>query len=1220
MRDFFFEPLKGYAPYQNLLGAAKARSLVTAFGMAEGQKAHLAAALSRDTGRPVLLVVPNEGQAARAFDDLTQFLGEGVYLLPPREVALYHASAASRDVLNRRVEALHAAATGEARVIVASADALQHQLMPAEGFLRHEQRLSVGQRLEPRALADALARAGYEREDRVDAKGQFAARGNILDVFPPNQSSALRIEWFDDEIDSIRLFETSSQRSSENLTAAVLPPAAELLPVDAAQTEWAADTLLAALNSALTKRGHVAMEAAKADDEEEGDWDTLPALDNIEDTARLHLTPGTSDDKLATHIHRHIDALRAGGGFVGMEAYVPLLYPRTFTVQDWLNDPAVLLDEPDKLQNACENRQLEYAETFKNALERGEALPAQANLLIDGAELLPRLTAKGGVLLSSFLRTMAGLRPKEIIKIEGTGATAYQNQFKELAQDLTTWAADGWRVALLAGGTSRGERLLGNLTEMSVAVNMPKTEPKAIAPGAAVILPLSLTHGFLYPELKFAIIADGDVYGAAYQKRRARRNAGERIAAFTDLSVGDYVVHESHGVGVYRGTVRLQSEGLWRDYLFIQYQGNDKLYVPTDQMDRVQRYIGSDGVAPKINKLGGGEWQRQKQRVKQSIRQVAFDLVKLYAARKATQGFAFAPDNAWQRQFEDSFPYEETPDQLQAVEEIKADMQAPYVMDRLLCGDVGYGKTEVALRAAFKAALDGKQVAILVPTTILAQQHFNTVKDRFHGFPVKFEVISRFKTAGEQAGILKRVEAGDIDILIGTHRLLGKDVKFKNLGLLIVDEEQRFGVQHKETIKNLRQNVDVLTLSATPIPRTLHMSMVGIRDMSLLETPPEERYPVQTYVLEYTDGLVRDAILRELARGGQAYILYNHVERIERFYEKLRALVPEARIAIGHGQMREHVLEDVMLDFYEGRYDVLLCTTIIESGLDIPRCNTLIVCEADHFGLSQLYQLRGRVGRSNRLAYAYLTVQPNKVLTETADKRLSAIREFTTFGSGFRIAMRDLEIRGAGNLLGAEQHGFLSTVGYDMYCKLMEETVREIRGEMGDTAAVETRVEYPIDAFLPAEYVPSDAQRIELYKRIAAVDSRDALDDLVEEVTDRYGDPPPQVGLLLSVALLKSSCNKLGIDFIGHTPGQVKMRFAEGISPDLGKLFGAVTQADQRLTFSAKPPVSLILRAPGLTPEALLNEAVGAMEKVAHGMTAGAGGALAAEPATRVPV
>ncbi len=1229
MRDFFFTPLDGWDAYQKLREAVRESRLVTAFGMADGQKAHLAAALCRDTERPVLLVCANDAQAARCFDDMTQFLGQGVYLLPGREVALYHVSAASRELTFRRAETLWAAASGRARAVVTSVAALQHRLMPVESFRPFALSLSVGQRADMAQVAAALAGAGYERVERVDARGQFALRGGILDVFPPTGTDALRVEWFDDEVDSIRTLEVSTQRSTGNLRACELPPAAELLPGDRAQAAWAAESLSRALENALRRNGPARAPAHEgAEDAEDAlpgldalpdldAWpdldaqggpgaadgpDTLPSLDALGGKARLNLRPGTPEDKLASRVGRCIEALREGAGFSNMEAYVPLLYPQTQTLADWLESPVVLLDEPDKLRDVCQARLAEFADSFKGALERGEAMPAQSELLLDDTALLSALTARGAVLLSTFLRTMGGLHPTEILRLEGTGATAYHNQFRELAADITTWREGGWRIALLSGGAARGARLRDHLEELGVRARLEEGEMDDLPPGQAVILPLSLSHGFLYPEIRLAVVADADMYGAAYRKRRTRRNAGERIAAFTDLAVGDYVVHESHGVGVYRGTVRLQSEGLWRDYLFIQYQGNDKLYVPTDQMDRVQRYIGSDSAPPRINRLGGNEWQRQKQKVKQSLRTMAFDLVRLYADRKATRGFAFSPDTAWQRQFEDNFPFEETPDQLQAIAEIKADMEAPTVMDRLLCGDVGYGKTEVALRAAFKAIMDGKQCAILAPTTILAQQHFHTILKRFEGFPVRADVISRFRTPQEQADILERLEEGKLDILVGTHRMLAKDVRFHDLGLLIVDEEQRFGVQHKETIKNIRRNVDVLTLSATPIPRTLHMSMVGIRDMSLLETPPEERYPVQTYVQEYSDGLVRDAVLREMQRGGQTYVLYNHVERIERFHARLRALVPEARIAIGHGQMREHALEDVMMDFYEGKYDVLLCTTIIESGLDIPNCNTLIVCEADHFGLSQLYQLRGRVGRSNRLAYAYLTVQPNKVLSETADKRLRAIWEFTTFGSGFRIAMRDLEIRGAGNLLGAEQHGFLSTVGYDMYCKLMEETVREIRGEIGDTAAIETRVEYPVDAFLPAEYVPSDAQRIELYKRIASVRSREDCEDMVEEITDRYGDAPRQVGLLLDIALLKSYCNRLGIDWVGHTPGQVRMRFAEGAAPDLQRLFGAVMAADKRLVFSARKPVSLVLRAPGLAPEPLLAQTLAAMEKVTRAM------------------
>jgi len=653
---------------------------------------------------------------------------------------------------------------------------------------------------------------------------------------------------------------------------------------------------------------------------------------------------------------------------------------------------------------------------------------------------------------------------------------------------------------------------------------------------------------------------------------------------------------------MYKGTVRLQSEGHWRDYLYIQYQDSDKLYVPTDQLDRVQKYIGGDAAAPRLNRLGGSEWNRQKQKVRQSIREMAFDLVKLYAQRASVKGHAFSNDTPWQTQFEEFFPYEETPDQLQATEEIKRDMESETPMDRLLCGDVGYGKTEVALRAAFKAVMDGKQVALLAPTTVLAQQHYHTINERFQGFPIQAEQISRFKTAAQQREILKRVDRGEIDILVGTHRLLAKDVRFKALGLLIVDEEQRFGVAHKESIKNLRRTVDVLTLSATPIPRTLHMSMVGIRDMSLLETPPEERYPIQTYVLEYSEGLVRDAILRELARGGQVYMVYNHIDTIESMFVRLKDLVPEARIAVGHGQMREHMLEDVMLDFYDGRFDVLLCTTIIESGLDVPRANTLIVCESDHFGLAQLYQLRGRVGRSNRVAYAYLTLMPDRVISETADKRLQAIREFTEFGSGFRIAMRDLEIRGAGNLLGAEQHGFLSAVGYDMYCKLLEQTVKELRGMANPLETLETRIELRVDAYLPVEYVSDENQRIELYHRIAAIENGTQRIDLEDELTDRYGDIPPEANMLLDVAQLKNWANRLGVDLVQHKNDTVRFRFSQDAVVDLAKLIDAMPKADRRMGLEPGVQPSLILRDMPVSGEKALEEALSAIGRLIEDM------------------
>ncbi len=1201
-QEILFAPMREWAAYRQLAEAASRPQVTAAYGMAEGHKAYLAAALHADCGKPVALILPSEVAAARMAEDLTQLLGNCVGLLPAREVSLYRAVAASHEVGGRRLETLHRIRAGEVKVLVASADALMHRLMPAAAYDARVFTLAEGQRAPLEELTRSLLDAGYTREDMVEGKGQFALRGGILDVYPPAALSALRIEFFDDEVDSIRTFDVLTQRSQTRMPEALISPASEAL-IPEGEAEAVARRLLDALDEAapVAKAPKTALpELEPLDDFDDPDelpglWD-MGGVGEITEPAPRAALP--SPERLAGELRDIADALRAGRQVRGLEGWMHRLFPEAVTALDYLGDPVVLLDEPDRLRECCDNRHLQFEEQLTASLERGEALPAQAGLLLDWTALLPLLTRGAAVTLSGFLRGMGGLKPKDAIKLDSIGGAGYQGQLRELAGDVARWQAQGQRVMLLSGGVARGQRLAESLLEAGALVPFVESPEKPLAPGEAVIVPLSLAHGFRCAEAGFAMIADGEIFGVGQKKGRARKKSGEKIAAFTDLKPGDYLVHETHGVGIYQGTVRLQSEGTYRDYLFIQYQGADKLYVPTDQLDRVQKYIGSDKIAPHINKLGGSEWQRQKAKVKQSIKALAFDLVKLYAQRNEHTGFAFSPDTPWQRQFEDNFAFEETQDQLQSIEEIKGDMQRPICMDRLLCGDVGYGKTEVALRAAFKCVMDGRQVALLAPTTILAQQHYNTIRARFEGFPVRAEVISRFRSTAEQKKILHEVAEGQIDILVGTHRLLGKDVRFKELGLLIVDEEQRFGVSHKESIKNLKSSIDVLTLSATPIPRTLHMSMVGIRDMSLLETPPEERYPVQTYVLEYQDGMIRDAILREIARQGQVYFLYNRVESIEKFHARLCRLVPEARIAIAHGQMREHALEDVMMDFYEGQYDVLLCTTIIESGLDIPTANTLIVFDADRFGLSQLYQLRGRVGRSNRLAYAYLTVRPDKVLTETAQKRLEAIREFTEFGSGFRIAMRDLELRGAGNILGPEQSGQMSAVGYDMYVKLIEEAVREIRGELGEEVDIETRVELKVDAYLPQEYVRGEYQRIEIYKRIAAIDDRAARDDVEEELVDRFGDLPEPVVNLVAIAQLKALCSAMGIESVIRRAGQLVMKFSPHAKIDGARLFVALHDTDKRFVLAAQTPPSLLLRDARLDDLAMLHEAVRLMEAV----------------------
>ncbi len=1206
--DCLFTPLDALESFNELTRALMEPGVCSAYGPDDAQRAHLLSAVTRRLDRPMLVVEPNELAASRMAEDMNLLLGGGARFLPGRDVSFLKTAASSRELSMRRIEALGDVMTGAARVLVLSADALLFRMAPPKTFSARVLTLSEGMRMEPADLAAALTGAGYERVHIVEARGQCALRGGILDVYPVGSPNALRIEFFDDEIDSIRSFDVMTQRSiSRRETVRVYPAQEFLLDNDVRQR--AVQALEALLNEVDSDTSRPDRQSAI-----EREFDLIPfeefvnlALADGEAPAPAKKSKGkktaalpqrvTSRTTLERNFSGVLEALRTGRMPDGADTLLPVLLGYDNTVIDYLDTPVIVFDQTDRLRERCENRFLEFTEQYTAAMERQQALPVQSKLLMDYDAILARVSNERVLLTSLFMRTEQDFRPTKLIQFDCLNASSYQGNIKELARDLNRWKAEGWRVALLAGGTARGERLEGALNTQESPAPFSPDIPDTLEPGQPMIFPMTLNRGFLYPSIKFAVISESDIYGMGRQRSRRRASSGEKIAAFTDLKVGDYVVHENHGIGQYMGIVRLSSDGTYRDFLHIRYQGTDKLYVPTDQLDRVQKYIGSEGEAPKLNKLSGGEWQRQKSKVKQSIEAVAADLVKLYAAREHTPGHAFDPDTPWQREFEDGFPYEETPDQLAAIEDIKRDMEKPKIMDRLLCGDVGYGKTEVALRAIFKAVMGGKQAAMLAPTTILVQQHYATMVNRFAGFPVNVETLSRFKTAAEQRAIIKKLEAGEIDVIVGTHRLLAKDIKFKDLGLLVVDEEQRFGVTHKEAIKQLKRTVDVLTLTATPIPRTLHMSMVSIRDMSLLQSPPEERYPVQTYVVEYSDGLVRDAILRELSRGGQVYVLHNRVQTIEVMYTRLKKLVPEARIGVGHGQMKEHALEDVMLDFYDGKFDVLLCTTIIEAGLDVPRANTMIVCDADHFGLSQLYQLRGRVGRSNRLAYCYLTVNPRKVLTESAEKRLAAIKEFTEFGSGFRVAMRDLEIRGAGNLLGNEQSGFIASVGYDLYVKMVEDSVRELRGDVSQ-GDIETRVDVRVDAYLPQEYIPNDLLRVEMYKKIASIRDQDSRDDLIEELIDRFGDPNKPVMNLIDVAQLKAYCSRLGIDFVTLKGDELHMRFAMAAQIDLLRVLTAIREHPECLTVRGGNPPTIVYFAPKKDPETLLRGCVRVMGEV----------------------
>ena len=1219
-----FAPLEELKEFGELISALASGGVSALYGPDDTQRAHILAAAQRRLGRPMLVIAPNDMAAQRLAEDMNALLDGGCVFMPARDVSFLKTAASSRELSMRRIEALGAAVTGRLKALVAPVDALMHRLMPPKAFHDKVLELDESMRMQPVEMIARLVDAGYERVQLVEARGQCALRGGILDVYPVGEPNALRIEFFDDEIDSIRSFDVMTQRSISRRESAQIFPAAEMLPRDE-------DCLRAAHELEYMLR-------TRAEGRDEGDrqkkieqeFDLMP----VEDFLQLAYT-GAQDDELPElddlfvnapstakrpepkaeerlKAEKHapprnalernfngvIDALETGRRADGLDALLPVLLDYDDTAAEYLDDPVVVFDQPERLRERCENRLLEFREQYTAALQRDEALPAQGELLLSYDALLAKYERYSRLTADPFMRTAVDFRPKALIKPECRNATGYQTNIKELARDLEKWIADGWRVALLSGGVARGQRLESALKQHAISAPYAEAVPDALEPGKPVIFPLGIGRGFVYPEIKFAVVSESDIYGGAHQHKHSRVKSGEKLAAFTELKIGDYVVHENHGIGQYMGTIRLSSDGTYRDFLHIRYYGSDKLYVPTDQLDRVQKYIGSEGETPKLNRLSGGEWQRQKAKVKSSIREMAGELIKLYAHRESTPGHAFDPDTPWQRELEDAFPYEETPDQLTAIEEIKRDMEKPKIMDRLLCGDVGYGKTEVALRAIFKCVMGGKQAALLAPTTILVQQHLATMMNRFHGFPVRIESLSRFKTAAEQKKILQQLKNGDIDVIIGTHRLLAKDVEFKDLGLLVVDEEQRFGVAHKEGIKKLKRTVDVLTLTATPIPRTLHMSMVGIRDMSLLQSPPDERYPVQTYVVEYSDGLVLDAILRELSRGGQVYVLYNRVQTIEIMYSRLKKLVPEARICIGHGQMREHALEDVMMDFYDGKFDVLLCTTIIEAGLDVPRANTLIVCDADRFGLSQLYQIRGRVGRSNRLAYAYFTVNPAKVLTENADKRLAAIREFTEFGSGFRVAMRDLEIRGAGNLLGSEQSGFMASVGYDLYVKMIDDTVKEMRGDVSQ-GDVDTRVDLKMDAYLPQEYVSNDILRVEMYKKIASVRTDADRDDLIEELIDRFGDPNRPVMNLIDIAQMKNLCSRIGIDLVTMKGDKIHMRFSISADIDLMLVLMAAKEQEQHLRLmGGNPPTLVYFDRPKMSAEELIKGAVNVMTEV----------------------
>ncbi len=1162
MNNFLIDPLKNLDSYNKLIkDIEKKNSPIATYGIIDESIGHIVYALKEHTNRQILLITTNELRSRKIYEDIVNLGYKDVALFPKRELFLYDIDAFSYENSNDRLRIISKLAKGQDLVLVASVEAILSKLMSMNIFNSFLEKISLGEEIDLDNIIGLLIDSGYERVSMVEGIGQFSIRGGILDFFPPYSPYPYRIELFDEEIDSIRTFDITSQRSIEVLDFAYISPVKEILVIDKYR-----DKILEKMSSDLSK----SISKSKT---------------NI-----------IEKQNMENKFNKYKELLEEKLFIANRDMILPYIPEEYLTsIFSYLKDDAiVLIDEPKRIEESAKNLEDDFNLKFTDLFNIGQLLPLHRNILFDYNTVLSHMKEKICITNSAILSGDNNFQPKAIHDFSIKGMHSYHNKMDALKEDINHYKYRGYKIVILSGTEERGKRLQEILLNMDVECSFIADKEVEIKSSQVFITPGSTQGGFEYPGLKFIVISDKEIFGAGKNKSsRLRRKSKGKAINFSDLKVNDYVVHENHGIGRYEGVEQLNIQGIKKDYLTIRYKGEDKLYVPIDQMNLIQKYIGSDSIKPKVNKLSSAEWARAKEKAKKAVADMAKELLELYAKRETYKGFAFSEDGEWQRQFEDLFPYEETDGQLRSIIEIKKDMERFKPMDRLLCGDVGYGKTEVALRAAFKAIMDGKQVALLVPTTILAQQHFNTIVDRFSNYPIRIAMLSRFRTKQQQKVAIDNIRMGVVDIVVGTHRLLSKDVIFSDLGLLIIDEEQRFGVKHKEALKQFKETVDVLTLTATPIPRTLHMSLSGIRDMSVIEDPPEERYPVQTYVVEFNEQMIRDAILKEVGRGGQVYFVYNRVESIDRFASKLRALIPEVDFAIGHGQMSERELEKVMMSFLEKEVDVLLCTTIIETGLDIPNVNTIIIHDADKMGLSQLYQLRGRVGRSNRIAYGYFTYEKNKVLSEVAEKRLRAIKDFTEFGSGFKIAMRDLEIRGAGNLLGMEQHGQIEAIGYDLYVKFLHEAIRRLKGDKIEEQ-LDTTIDIKIDGYIKSKYIEDEEQKIEVYKKIASISNMEDYRELLDELIDRFGDLPKEVENLMDISYIRYLGSKTNIKNISQIGKEVVLDFnsTDNITVELIQYLS--TNYGKRLNFDLSIPPSFRYKP----KDNLLNELKLLVEKI----------------------
>lgn len=1065
-------------------------------GMTGSQKSHFIYSMCMALGKKCIVITSDEIEAGRIKNDLSFLFGREAYVFKNKDYVFYNIDASSHTAEISRLTTLFALKNGAP--VVTTVEAVSKFTVSPQKFADSLTKISSGDIINLTELTNRLVYMGYQRTSSVEGKGQFSIRGSIIDVYSPCHSNPVRIDLFDDEVDSIREFDASTQISIENISSCTIAPVREIV-----YSEDEADE--AAAHIRRLKNENLIGDAEK-----------------LEEHAR----------------------------FQSLDKYMPYFYDRLYTLIDYADeDTLIFLDEAKQLYEKSKIIYSEHNENITALLEKGLFPRHKMSYMLDYGEVVSSIDPSNFVSISSLSHTCPMFSPRSLVGITAKSLNSYSGKTEFLIDDIKYWKKNGYRIIIVLNGDGKVKAMHSALSDANLEAAYAQSESELPQYGQVYLINGRLDRGFEYPTVKTVVVSDGETHAAKVKKKLSKSNNRDAIKSFEDLQKGDYVVHRTHGIGRYVGIAQLNVENVTKDYLKIKYNGSDILYVPTNQLDFLHKYTDGEGAKVKLNSLGGVQWNKTVSRVKASVTELAEDLIALYAERSKIQGHVFSSDSPWQKEFEEKFMYEETEDQLRSIKEVKDDMEQGKCMDRLLCGDVGYGKTEVAIRAAFKCVMDGLQVAYLVPTTILARQHYTNFVSRLGEYAMRVDMLSRFRSKKQQEKTISGLKTGNVDVVIGTHRLLQKDIKFKNLGLLIIDEEQRFGVGHKERLKEIKKDVDVLTLSATPIPRTLNMAMVGIRDLSVLTEPPGDRYPVQTFVMEYNESVVVNAIRREMERSGQVYYLYNRVDGIEKTASRLQQAIPDARIGIAHGKMSENQLEEIMISLLDGEIDVLVCTTIIETGLDVSNVNTIIIENADCLGLSQLYQLRGRVGRSNRMAYAYLTYHPGKLLDSVAHKRLQAIKEFTEFGSGFKIAMRDLEIRGAGNLLGKQQHGNMNLVGYDMYCMLLEQAVKEKKGEEY-RPPLDISVDIKADSYIPSDYIEYEQQRIDLYKKIAAIETEKDYFDIQAEFIDRFGDLPQCVINLLDISYIKSLCRVCEISELVQKDNTVDFAFTDFANPD----------------------------------------------------------------------